>query len=154
MANARIVLAQGVIDGSNRVFGTGVPYVAGSTAYILNGRIHSPSIARGPDNDYGYSELDPASGTIEVDNAPVDGDVVQIFFWDRMVQPVSPVAQLTGIVRSTTPLVGVAREPQTTRLSGIVRSSKLTGVVREPGAARLAGVIRSQRIVGTIKERC
>lgn len=120
VANARIVLAQGLIDGANTVFRTGVPYVPGSTAYILNGRIHSLQAARGPENPYGYTESSPDSGEITVDEPPLDGDVVQIFFWDRLVVPV----------------------PAVTRLSGVIRETRLRGVVREPVVERLVGIIR------------
>ena len=162
--NARIVLAQGLIDGVNRVFQTGVPYVPGSTAYILNGRIHSLRLARGPENDYGYLETNPATGEITVDVPPDIDDVVQIFFWDWLVAPPPPITSLTGTIptgaagsstgggRQT--LTGVIREPVPARLAGVVQSSRLSGVVRDPAAGRLAGVVRSQRIVGTIKERC
>jgi hypothetical protein len=154
MANARIVLAQGAIDGVNTVFSTGVPYVPGSTAYILNGRIHNQALQRGPDNDYGYIELSPDSGTIQVDNPPLHCDVVQIFFWDRRVTPPPPITQLTGVVHTKQQLEGIAREDQPERLSGIVQSRRLSGVIREPVPTRLSGVVRTQRIVGTIKERC
>jgi hypothetical protein len=122
MATARIVLAQGLIDGVNRVFSAGVPYVAGSTVYILNGRLHSSKAARGPENDYGYTELDPDSGTIEVDIPPVDGDVVQIFFWDRLVAPPLPFARLIGTISApATRLTGVLREVKPTRLVGVLK---------------------------------
>jgi hypothetical protein len=151
MANARIVLAQGLINGSNKVFSTGVPYVPGSTAYILNGRIHNRA---GIDSDYGFSETNPDAGEITVDIAPLTDDVVQIFFWDRLVQPAPPITQLTGVVQTSTSLTGVARDPEVTRLSGVVRSNALTGVARDATTDRLAGVVRSQRIIGTIKDRC
>jgi hypothetical protein len=154
MANARIVLAQGVIDGVNTVFATGVPYVPRSTAYVLNGRIHSLSLPRGPDNPFGYIELSPDSGTIQVDNPPDVDDVVQIFFWDRVVTPPPPITQLAGVVNAKGRLTGVAREDKPARLAGLVRSPRLVGVAREPEPMRLAGVVRSKRIVGTIKEDC
>jgi hypothetical protein len=154
MPNARIVLAQGAIDGVNTVFGCGQPYVAGSTAYILNGRIHNQTAARGPDNDYGFVELDPDGGTIQVDNPPVDGDVVQIFFWDRLVTPAPPITSLTGVVKTKQHLEGVAREDQPERLSGVVSAQRLVGSVRAPVSERLAGVVRTQRIIGTVKEDC
>jgi len=131
MANARIVLAQGVIDGVNRTFGTGVPFVPGSTAYILNGRIHNRALARGPDNDYGYIELDPNGGTIQVDIPPDIDDVVQIFFWDRLVTPPPPITVLTGTLPTGAGGSGIGGGRQT-----------LTGVIREPVPARLAGVVR------------
>jgi len=151
MANTRIMLMQGLIDGSNRVFSTGVPYVLGSTAYILNGRIHN---RLGSDSDYGYVESNPDSGEITVDVAPLTDDVVQLFFWDRVVSPPSPIQQLTGVVVTGATLTGVAREPVVERLSGVVRTRALQGAVRSPDETRLAGVVRTQRIIGTIKERC
>lgn len=154
MPNARIVLAQGVIDGANTTFGTGVPFVPGSTAYILNGRIHNQALPRGPDNDYGFVELDPDGGTIKVDNPPLLDDVVQIFFWDRLVTPAPPITNLTGVVRTKQRLEGVAREDVPERLTGQVRSSTLQGTVRTDSPTRLSGVVRTQRIIGTIKEDC
>jgi hypothetical protein len=163
MANARIVLAQGLIDGVNTIFSTSVPYVAGSTAYILNGRIHNKALARGPENDYGYIELSADAGTIQVDIPPETDDVVQIFFWDRLVTPPPPITVLVGTIptgpgggtsSSGRPLQGVIRDPAVTRLSGVLQANKLTGVVRSTEPGRLSGVVRGQRIIGTIKERC
>jgi hypothetical protein len=121
MATVRIVLAQGAIDGVNTVFAVGEPYVPGSTAYVLNGRIHSRSVPRGPDNDFGYVELSPDAGTIQVDVPPLDGDVVQIFYWSRVVPPAPPIERLAGVVRESERLQGVVREVVPERLVGIVR---------------------------------
>jgi hypothetical protein len=160
MANARILLMHGLIDGVNKVFSTGVPYVPLSTAYILNGRIHN---RLGSDSDYGYVESNPDSGEITVDIAPMTDDVVQLFFWDRLVTPPPPITVLVGTIptgpgggtsSSGQPLQGVIRDPAVTRLSGVVSSNKLTGVVRSAEPGRLSGVVRGQRIIGTIKERC
>lgn len=154
MANVRIVLAQGAIDGVNRVFATGEPYVPGSTAYILNGRIHNRSLPRGPDNDYGYIELDPAAGTIEVDNPPLTDDVVQIFFWSRKVVPAPAVDRIVGVVAAPQHVQGVIREQVPARLVGVVRGRAIAGVLREPSADRLVGQVTTQRIIGVIKEKC
>ena len=151
MSNTRIVLAQGLINGVNKIFSTGVPYVPGSTAYILNGRIHN---RLGIDSDYGFAETNPDSGEITVDVAPLTDDVVQIFFWDRLVTPTPPISHLTGVVKAGPDLTGVARDPVVTRLSGVVRSNALTGTARDASPERLAGVVRSQRIVGIVKEKC
>jgi hypothetical protein len=154
MANVRIVLAQGLINGVNKVFATGEPYVPGTTAYILNGRIHNKALARGPENDYGYIELDPDAGTIEVDNAPLVDDVVQIFYWSRVVVPAPPIDRLTGVVHVGARMQGVVREVTPERLSGVVRSQDVKGVVREPTTERLVGTVGTKRIVGVIKEKC
>jgi hypothetical protein len=125
MSNTRIVLAQGAIDGINTVFATGVPYVTGSTAYILNGRVHNQALARGPDNPYGFVELDPDSGTIQVDTPPETDDVVQIFYADRRVTPPAAITHLTGVVHTAaaqnTTLIGVIHTPTVTRLVGIIK---------------------------------
>lgn len=148
------MLAQGSVDGINRVFATGEPYVPGSTAYILNGRIHNRALPRGPDNDYGYIELDPASGTIQVDNPPRIDDVVQIFFWSRKVLPAPAVDRIVGVVSTPQRVQGVIREQVPTRLVGVVRRSVIQGVVREPAPDRLVGQVTTQRIIGVIKEKC
>lgn len=112
MPIARIVLASGAIDGTNTVFSTGgFPYVPGSTAYILNGRIHSQSIAGGADYDYGFTESNPGAGEITVDNAPLVGDVVQIFFWDTAPY-VEIVGTLTAHIKPEQRLVGKIEEIQ------------------------------------------
>ena len=151
MANARIVLAQGLVDGSNRVFATGEPYVAGSTAYILNGRIHN-RLSVG--SDFGFIELDPDAGTIQVDVAPVVDDVVQIFYWSRKVAPPPAITRLAGVVDEPNHAEGVVREPRVDRLSGVITAKRPTGVIRERASERLTGQVSSQRVTGVVKEKC
>jgi hypothetical protein len=117
MPIAKIVLAGGLIDGSNTVFSTPEPYVPGSTAYILNGRIHSLSLS----DSFGYSESDPALGQITVDEAPLVDDVVQIFYWSPVVAPLPTAAGATGIVTVRTRLVGVVGPPAVPSITGIIR---------------------------------
>lgn len=158
MPNTRIVVARGAVDGVNVVFGVGEPYVPGSTAYVLNGRVHNQALARGPENDYGYVELDPGVGTIQVDNPLVDGDVVQIFYWDRKVAPAPPVQSITGVVgigvAGQQRAQGVVADVVPQRLSGVVSTAGPQGVVRDARPGRLVGQVTSQRIVGVVKDRC
>lgn len=154
MPNTRIVIARGAIDGVNTVFSTGEPYVPGSTAYILNGRIHNRLLARGADNDYGYVELSADAGTIQVDNPPAIDDVVQIFYWDRKVAPTPEITRLAGVVTTGQQVQGVAREQVPERLAGVVRSAAVLGSVRDVAPQRLAGQVTSQRITGVIKDKC
>lgn len=144
MANARIVLAQGLVDGFNRTFSVGEPYVPGSTAYILNGRIHGQ----------GFVELSPDGGTIQVDVAPLVDDVVQIFYWSRKIVPSPTVTRLSGVVDEPNRVEGVVRPAAPDRLSGVVRAGAANGVVRTPSVDRMAGVVRVQRIIGVVKEKC
>lgn len=154
MPNARIVLAFGAINGSNRVFSAGEPYVPGSVAYILNGRIHNQKLARGVDNDYGFIELDANAGTIEVDNAPLTDDVVQLFFWDRRVQPQPTVTRMSGVVSTKQHTEGIVREPRPERLVGTVSPKQIQGVIRQPEPERLVGSVGTKRVTGVIREKC
>lgn len=154
MAYARIVLAQGLIDGVNTVFTTSEPYVAGSTAYIYNGRIHSSTLARGPDNAFGYIELDPDAGSIQVDIPPEEGDVVQIFYWSRRVLPAPIVERLAGTVIVTTRVQGIVRTPMSLRLTGSIRTDGMKGAIRDLSSDHLAGVVKTDQIIGVLKETC
>jgi hypothetical protein len=156
MPNVRIVVAQGAIDGVNTTFSTGVPYVPGSTAYILNGRIHNKALSGNADYGYGYVELDPDAGTIQVENPPLPGDLVQIFFWDRVVLPAPPVGQITGTVATGpgAPIQGTVRTVQPTRLVGVVGPRTLQGVVRPERPEQLIGTVGTNKIVGIVREKC
>jgi len=156
MPIAKIVVAQGPIDGINTIFATGEPYVAGQTAYILNGRIHNQRLARGSDNDFGFVELSPDSGTIQVDVPPILGDVVQIFYWSRVLPLVQAVAlqRITAQVQSSTRLTGTVRVPAPAgRVTGAVAAKRLTGTVRTSQPQRIAGVVGVKKIVGVIRPK-
>lgn len=149
MPNARIALARGLVDGVNTKFYAPVPYVPRSTAYILNGRFHAYGNA-----SFGvtYSESDPDSGEITVDVAPEPGDVVQIFFSDRYVQPETPVIKAT--VSSGSPrIAGSLRAPAADKITGAPQP-RLVGTIRGTKTSRLAGTPRAARIRGVIKETC
>jgi len=115
MPNARIVTAGGAIDGVNVKFYTPVPYVPGSTAYILNGRIHRP------DFDDGYVESNPGVGEITVNEAPLDGDVVQIFFTDTAPSIASPLEKISATLSTTTRLTGTLSQAKPVKITGILK---------------------------------
>jgi hypothetical protein len=98
MSNTRIVPAVGDIDGINVVFYVSEPYVPGSTAYILNGKIYSQYAARGGFNLFGFFESDPDAGQITVDFAPSIGSTVQILYWDRKPTVPPLIEQLVGTI--------------------------------------------------------
>lgn len=72
MQKALIVTATGPINGTNTIFQTGAPYLPGSTVVFLNGRA-----LRG-DWDNGWIEL--GSDKIQMKEAPVLGDSIQVYF--------------------------------------------------------------------------
>jgi len=153
MPNAKIVTAYGAIDGVNVKFFTGVPYVPGSTVYILNGRTHRA------DYDDGHVESNAGVGEITVKEAPLDGDVVQIFFTDTAPTPSSPIEKLNGELRSTPTRIGGSLRPARPvviqgNLSAASVPGRLQGTLRTPDPARMKGVIKGGRLVGRLKEKC
>lgn len=150
MPNARIVTAYGAIDGVNVKFYVGVPYVPGSTVYILNGRTHRP------DYDDGHVESNPGIGEITVNEAPLDGDVVQIFFTDTAPTAASPIQTLTATLKATPEkLTGTLRPVAPATINGTVSGvSKMKGTLRVSSPEKLSGVVKSGRIVARLKEVC
>ena len=90
----RFVVLSGAIDGINTAFSTGMPYVPGSFAGFTNGLL-----TKFDDLD-GWTELDPAAGTVQWTTAPLAGDVVQGFFLDTVPAPLEIVCLLSASVRS------------------------------------------------------
>jgi hypothetical protein len=69
-------VASGVIDGLNKTFTVSVAYSSNTTAVFLNGVLYRR------DWDNGWVETNPAMGIVDLIEAPILGDVVQIFFTD------------------------------------------------------------------------
>lgn len=150
MPNARIVTAYGAIDGVNVKFYVGVPYVPGSTIYILNGRLHRP------DYDDGHVESNPGIGEITAKEAPVDGDVVQVFFTDTAPTAASPIQSMGAMLKAAPEkLTSTLRPVKPTTLQGTVSTvDKMKGTLRVPGAAKVVSVVKVGRIVARLKEVC
>lgn len=82
MGIPRIDDVTGVVDGVNRVFTTPNPYVSGTLVVMVNGR------QRDRDLENGWTELDPAIGTFEMNVAPLPpqgavddvGDLVSAYY--------------------------------------------------------------------------
>jgi len=117
MPNTRIVTAGGAIDGVNVKFYTPVPYVPGSTAYILNGRTRRAEL------DDGYLETNPGTGEITVSEAPLSGDVVQIFFTDTAPSVSSPLEKISATLSTTTRLTGTLSEVKPLRITGVLHNA-------------------------------
>lgn len=89
-------VAAGFIDGVNKTFFTSLPYTPGFTAVWLNGQL------KRPDFGDGWTETTPATGRFDLQQAPLVGDVVQVFFVDAIAH--------TEVCQEVTPLVGVIEE--------------------------------------------
>lgn len=150
MPNARIVTAYGATDGVNVKFYAGVPYVPGSTVYILNGRTHRP------DYDDGHVESNPGTGEITVNEAPLDGDVVQLFFTDTAPTAVSPLQTMSATLKSTPEkLTGTLHPVKPATINGAISAThKIKGTLRVPAPEKLSASVKGGRIVARLKEVC
>ena len=93
-------VATGNIDGVNTTFFTSVPYQPQFTAVFLNGQL------KRPDFDDGWTEISPVTGRFDLDQAPLVGDVVQVFFVDTSTAPTQEVLALSGLVEEVEDLAG------------------------------------------------
>lgn len=94
----------GTVDGVNKTFYTSEPYQAGTLVFLLNGQ------AKVRENDDGWFDTDPATGRVDLKEAPLPGDpdepaddVVQFFYIPAAdaLAPVSDTAYLLGRPRKT-----------------------------------------------------
>lgn len=66
----------GSINGSNKTFVTPTKYVSGTIRVIVNGQVYESN-----EDVYGWSETDDE--TVELNEAPRTGDVLQAFYQDK-----------------------------------------------------------------------
>lgn len=74
MALPIIEVPSGAVDDSNVIFTTSQPYVAGTLSVFVNGLLFRADWADG------WTETDPAAGTVTLKIAPMTGDSVQVYF--------------------------------------------------------------------------
>lgn len=121
MPNTRIVLARGAADGVNVLFYTPEPYVPGSVAYILNGKVYSQFVPRGPSNPFGFVESRPDFGEVQVDFAPHVGDVVQLLFWDRRPTLTASIQDVAVVVETQRSMIGVVADKEVDQITGVLQ---------------------------------
>lgn len=110
MSLPRFEVASGTIDGVNTTFYVSVPYAPNTVAVLLNG------MAVRKDYANGWIETDPTLGKLDLKEAPLQGDILQVFF---SYTPADGQLDLLG-----TPRFEVA--------SGAVDGSNVTFVVGDP----------------------
>lgn len=93
MSLPRFEVASGAVDGVNKTFVVSVPYAPNTTAVYVNGKLYRR------DWDDGWIETSPSSGVVDLKDAPIPGDVVQVFFTDTAgPQPEEEVTTLHGLL--------------------------------------------------------
>jgi len=140
----------GVIDGVNRTFfvpAAFTPVVPGSEAVFVR------TLLRRKDYDDGWTVVDYATGEILLNEAPLAGDIVDMFFQQEVTGPLTTTVagpligsiskaseSLSGVLGTAAPLQGLLganadslygtlKKP---RLSGYITSkSSLTGIIKE-----------------------
>lgn len=102
MSQPRFEVASGAIDGVNTTFTVSVAYTPNTTAVFLNGKLYRK------DWDDGWVETNPTLGVLDLNEAPVPGDVVQIFFTDTAAPlPGEEVTTLHGVLMEVGELRGM-----------------------------------------------
>lgn len=102
MALPRFEVASGSVDGVNTTFRVSVPYVPGSLALFVNGKLYRQ------DWDDGWIETNPATGTFDLKEAPLAGDVIQVFFTDTGLGATEEeLCTLKGTIRDTDSVKGL-----------------------------------------------
>lgn len=105
MAQPRFEVALGAIDGSNKTFTVSVPYSPNTTSVFINGKMYRRDWADG------WAETNPATGRIDLNDAPLLGDVVQVFFTDTTLAPLSEeITPMQGTIRSVSGIRGSLTE--------------------------------------------
>jgi hypothetical protein len=142
----RFEVALGVVDGLNVVFSVSSAYQPLTVAVFLNGQLKRRDFADG------WTETNPTAGIVTLAEAPIPGDVVQIFFIDGVPSSVPNPEEVTGIqgvvfekeavlgsLSSVAELIGITESVG--ELDGSVRATDaLTATLEEVG--NLVGVLQ------------
>ena len=90
MAQPRFEVATGTIDAVNTVFNVSTPYKVGTTAVYINGQLKNRTFSDG------WTETNPFEGEVTLFQAPLPGDIVQVFFIDTspalLEEEISPIS--------------------------------------------------------------
>lgn len=73
--DSKIAALSGLTNGVNKTFTTPTRYVAGTLRLVMNGQVYEPD-----DDRKGWTEIDDT--TIELEQAPLDGDILQAYYQD------------------------------------------------------------------------
>lgn len=135
MSQPKFEVASGNIDGVNKTFAVSVPYASNTTAVFVNGKMYRR------DWDDGWVETNPLLGIVDLKEAPISGDVVQIFFTDTASpQPEEEVTTISGRLMEIGQLRGRLLEAEL-RLGRVYELGALDG-----------RLLNSQLMLGALKD--
>lgn len=141
-------VAAGGIDGVNKTFFTVLSYLPSTTAVFLNGQLLVT------DFENGWVETDPAVGRFDLNEAPVPGDVVQIFYLDTTTSPadIDIVIPIKGTITDVSALQGFMSEVET-RTGQVQEEAGLQGQLQQMQA--MNGVLKDpEELSGKLREIC
>lgn len=101
MALPHFEVLSGSVNGSNVDFYTSIPFRAGSFAGFTNGQLAKQG------NADGWEEVDPYTGHVRWNSAPLPGDVIQGFFVDYSISSGEMVCNLVGRIEKASSPVGI-----------------------------------------------
>jgi hypothetical protein len=138
MAYPHFEVPMGDIDGSNRLFVVGSAYAPGTVAVFYNGQL------KRRDFFDGWAETDPATGKVTLAEAPLVGDVVQIFYLDTIPDVIGQVLlNISGTLDDTGDLTGSVTSQS---LDGTIEAQSVAGTLVEQLAYNV--VIVPQELTG------
>jgi hypothetical protein len=140
----RFEIPAGVIDGSNRTYTVSAAYRVQSTAVFVNGQLQRADFADG------WSEVNPEAGVLLLTEAPLEGDVLQVFFINSGEGdlPESEVTPLKGTLKTTDDLSG--RLVMASELRGLVAETNVLFGRALPTGTISATVVEVERLYGTV----
>ena len=135
MSQPHFEVASGLINGSNKTFTVSIPYAANTTAVFVNGKLYRR------DWDDGWTETSPTTGVVDLLEAPLPADVVQIFFTDTAgIELESEVCALQG------------RIIEIGRVRGVLLDAELRLASLNEFAALDGRLLDIQPLLGTIED--
>lgn len=135
----------GTVDGINTVFtvpASFFPIVIDSETIFVRG------LPRRRDNDDGWSVTDYSTGTFDLNEAPLDGDVVEIMFLQEL--PDGELAPLEGRI---SPIGDIQGQLSVIKLEACLQSeSLLCSATMSPQG--LEGAVEGQTDISGLLENC
>lgn len=140
-------VAAGAVDGVNMTFVVSAPYRPNSVAAFLNGQLKRRDFVDG------WVETSPATGVVTLNEPPIEGDVVQIFYIDDtpgLADDTVEVSPLVGKLVEVEALSGLAVPTLEVRGS-LVSGDDLSGTFVSMDFLS-AALVDVERLHGTIAE--
>lgn len=136
----------GVIDGSNRLFTSSVPYTPNTTTVFVRG------LARVKSDDDGWAEQSPTLGEILLNEAPLLGDPspMMLYLDTSPTNLETEISTMSGVLHAKDIVSGEIEQTDDV-VSPMTEVEQATGVIVD---ASMIGAIEAVGDVSGVKEDC